>query len=144
VRIARLLVPAVALACVAALSGCSSDDATTPVRNGASIAFSSMTPHVGQKLEMRVVHVQTGVEVGYAKLDPIASAAFTLSIPDVLVANETYYIDWYADLNGNGRYDDPPTDHAWRRTIIASMAPYTLSFVHDTVWTDIDFPATRP
>jgi hypothetical protein len=141
VRLARLLAPAFAALAVVALSGCSSSNSTSPSRYDLTVNMSGMGPHVGQMLELRVVHAETGVEVGYAKIDRVTSTSFTVSVPDILVPGESYDVDWYADLNRNGAYDAPPVDHAWRRFIGPVQGPVTLTFMHDTNWTDIDFPA---
>lgn len=139
-KLTRLLAPLAALTLVAALCGCSGSDATTPERFGVTVSMEAMNPHVGQTLQLRVVHAETMVEVGYAKVAPITAADFTVDVPDVLIMGETYYIDFYADMNMNGRYDAPPVDHAWR-FVRTAAGPVSITFVHDTNWTDIDFPA---
>ena len=141
-RLARLLAPALlATAAVLSLSGCSSSNSTTPARYGLVVNMTGMGPHVGQSLSLRVVHVDTQVEVGYAKISPITTTAFTVAIPDILVPGERYMVDFYADLNRNGRYDAPPADHAWRRFIGPIQGPVTIAFTHDVNWTDVQFPA---
>lgn len=139
-KLRRLFAPLSALALGLALMGCSGGDATSPARYGLNVAMSSMGPHVGHLLELRVVHVESGVEVGYARVDSISTTEFTVSVPDVLIAGETYWVDFYADFNMNQRYDDPPVDHAWRRVIASITGNTSLSFVHDVNFTDIDFP----
>ena len=139
----RRLVPAAALAIVALLLAvaCTKDDATSPKRYPLTVNFTNMNPHVGQDLFLRIVHDESGVEVGFAEVEPITTPDFSVTIPDVLVAGESYHVDWYADLNGNYTYDAPPVDHAWRRqTGPASAGPYVINFTHDTNWTDIQFP----
>jgi hypothetical protein len=139
-KLARLLAPALSLALAAALCACSGSDATTPERYGVTVSMEGMRPHVGQLLEMRVVHAESNTEVGYTKIDPVMATDFLVSIPDVLIAGETYYIDFYADLNMDRGYDAPPVDHAWR-FVRTATGPVSITFVHDTNWTDIDFPA---
>ena len=137
----RRLVPvALALALTAAALGCGGDTTSTPIRYNASVDFMGMAPHLGQMLELRVVHAATGVEVAYWKVPQIVSPNFTVTASDCLVVGETYYVDFYADLNGDGSYDAPPTDHAWRRWINPASGPMVVSFTHDIIWTDIDFP----
>ena len=142
-RSLRRLVPAAALALVALLLAvaCTKDDATSPKRYPLTVNFANMNPHVGQDFYLRVVHEATGVEVGFTELEPITTANFSLTVPDVLVAGESYRVDFYADLNGNYAYDAPPVDHAWRRlTGPVGAGPYVIDFTHDTIWVDIQFP----
>ena len=73
-------------------------------------------------------------------MNPIPGAAFEVAIPDILIAGETYLVDFYVDYNRNGRYDAPPADHAWRRVVNAPAATASLAFVHNANFTDIQFP----
>lgn len=139
-RLARLLAPMLATAAVLSLSACTSSNSTTPSRYGVVVNMTGMGPHVGQSLHLRVVHVDTQVEVGHARIDRVTTTAFTVAVPDVLVPGERYTVDFYADLNRNGHYDAPPTDHAWRRFIGPVAGPVTIAFTHDVNWTDIDYP----
>jgi hypothetical protein len=142
-RLAARLAATASAACLAALlTGCGgSDGDSNIVRNDLSLRMESMGPHVGHDLEVRVIHVETGREIGYVSVTPITNTDFTVVLPEVLVAGERYWVDFYADYNMNGRYDDPPVDHAWRRVVNATGANAVVTFVHDTAFTDIDFPS---
>jgi len=101
--------------------------------------FASMTPHVGQKLEVAVRDMnRTGKEVGRVSLNAIAAADFSLSLP-FLEIGHSYVVDFYADLNQNGVYDAPPTDHAWREMVSNVAGDETLTFSHNTNFTDIQW-----
>ncbi len=136
----RLLALALSLAAVALLSGCSSGTATSPERHAFTLNLTGMAPHVGQRLDLRIVHRATMNEVARARVATIPSASFQLIVPDALVAGETYHVDFYADFNRNGRYDAPPADHAWRRVVNAPAAPVSITFMHDANFTDIRWP----
>ncbi|RMG84911.1 MAG: T9SS C-terminal target domain-containing protein [Bacteroidetes bacterium] len=100
--------------------------------------FSGMTPHVGQKLEARLVDKSTLEEVARTSVDPIASADFTLTLTGE--TGKSYFVDFYADLNKNGIYDAPPTDHAWRlEADMLAAGDNMLSFDHNTNFTDIEW-----
>jgi len=43
-------------------------------------------------------------------------------------------------MDENGRYDPPPTDHAWRLEISEVTEGTSLTFTHNTNFTDIDWP----
>ena len=49
----------------------------------------------------------------------------------------TYMLDFYADLNGNGLYDAPPVDHAWRLQNVTTLGDLDREFVHNQDFTDI-------
>jgi hypothetical protein len=53
-----------------------------------------------------------------------------------------YYVDFYADHNGNGVYDPPPADHAWRLDLMNVTGDSGLDFSHNTNFTDIQWPVT--
>ncbi len=107
--------------------------------NNLTLRFTAMTPHVGQKLEVRVVDKGTRKEVGRTSLDAIPGADFDVNLPEVLEIGASYWIDFYADLNQNGIYDSPPVDHAWRLNLDNVAGDTTLTFVHNTNFTDIDW-----
>ncbi len=104
-----------------------------------TLNFIGMNPHVGQLLEMRIVRQDNNKEVGRAKVDAIPAPEFSVSIPGIEVGHD-YNVDFYADLNGNGSYDAPPTDHAWRLTVNSSTGNFVDNFTHNTNFTDIDWP----
>lgn len=140
--VSAALSAALAVVLGSALLGCQGgDNSTVPTRYAATVDFQGMAPHMGQILELRVVHATTGEEVAYWYVRQVTSPNFVVTAADCLILGESYYVDFYADLNGNGHYDTPPTDHAWRRWIGPVTGPMVLSFTHDTIWTDIDFPA---
>lgn len=116
-----------------------SDTSTSDSGSEFRIDCTDFTPHVGQLLELKVVRAATGRTVGYYRLDAIPGPDFDLEIRDIIKTGEDYRVDFYADLNGNGRYDAPPVDHAWRLTGTGTAAGLSLTFAHNTSFTDIDF-----
>lgn len=99
----------------------------------------NMTPHIGQKLELRVYRTDNSEEVARTKVDMIAGADFSVSIPQIEISQD-YTVDFYADLNGNGNYDAPPTDHAWRMNFNSSTGNFVQNFSHNTNFTEIEWP----
>lgn len=100
------------------------------------VQFTNMDPHVGQKFELRIVDKATGKEVGRSSLDAIANHDFEVELEAIDIGG-SYWIDFYADLNQNGVYDSPPTDHAWRLELNNAQGDTTLTFSHNTGFTDI-------
>ena len=103
------------------------------------VRFMSMNPHVGQKFEFRVVDKGTRMEVGRVSLAAIANHDFDVEL-EVVETGHSYWIDFYADFNMNGLYDAPPTDHAWRLELNDAQGDTTLTFTHNTTFTDIMWP----
>jgi len=103
-----------------------------------TVNFSAMTPHVGQMLELRVEDNVSNKEVDRIKIPSITGANFDVQIVGLMLNNE-YNIEFYADLNGNGLYDSPPTDHAWKITFTNTTGDVVQSFTHNTNFTDINW-----
>ena len=104
-----------------------------------SLELTGMTPHVGQLFELRVKDTESGQTVGQYRLGAVAGPDFTLDIPGIIEMERSYTVDFYADLNGDGEYDAPPTDHAWRETGMGTASGLTIAFTHATNFTDIAF-----
>ncbi len=103
-----------------------------------TLDLAGMTPHVGQKFELRVVDKVTGMEVGRSTIDEIPAAAFSASVAGLQLGH-SYWIDFYADLSKNGIYDPPNTDHAWRMEVNDVQGDAILNFSHNTNFTEIDW-----
>ncbi len=103
-----------------------------------TLNFNGMSPHLGEKLEIRVIDKATGKEVGREVVSSIPSANFSVDL-HVLLAGHSYWVDFYADHNGNGIYDAPPTDHAWRLEANSVTGDVTLDFTHNLNFVDIDW-----
>ncbi len=103
----------------------------------------SMSPHIGQQFELRVVKKDNNVELDRIKIETIVSPNFSVQIPQFELSTE-YNIDFYVDVNGNKSYDAPPTDHAWRLTLNSNTGNYITNFTHNTIFTDIQWaPLTK-
>ncbi|MBU0690451.1 T9SS type A sorting domain-containing protein, partial [bacterium] len=100
--------------------------------------FNGMTPHLNQLLEIRIIDSVTELEVGRKRVEIVPAANFSVVIPG-LTRNGSYRADFYADLNGNGRYNNTPTDHAWSMNFSNPDGNVTLDFTHNTNFTNIDW-----
>jgi len=103
------------------------------------VNFTSMTPHVGQLFELRVVDAQNQEEAGRISLPAVLVPNYSVEVPGFDL-NKDYNIDFYADLNGNGSYNAPPVDHAWRQTFNSSTGDFTSAFSHNASFVDIQWP----
>jgi len=101
-----------------------------------SLDLEGMSPHLGQKLEARLISKESNKEVDRAKVDAITTTAFSVLLKGKI--GESYWIDFYADLNENGVYDAPPIDHAWRINANSLLAGTNrVRWPHNTLFTDI-------
>ena len=101
-----------------------------------TVNFTGMTPHVGQTGNLLVVDNETGEEIERSSGE--IEEIFSLEIPGI-VSGHSYTIDIFADLNGNGYYDTPPTDHSWRLELNNVDGNEVVDFAHNTNFTDIEW-----
>jgi len=106
-----------------------------------TLNLTGLTPHLSEYFEMRMVNTATTEEVGRVSVDAVPAADFSISMGG-MHAGQEYNVDFYADHNGNGQYDAPPTDHAWRLTFAQQAGDTALNFSHNTNFTDIQFPTS--
>ncbi|PJF33370.1 MAG: hypothetical protein CUN57_02360, partial [Phototrophicales bacterium] len=83
---------------------------------------------------LRVVEKNSGTVVYETKI--VASPEFSISAYGI-EKGMSYNVDFFADHNGNGMYDAPPADHAWRLELNNVAGDTTLNFAHNTNFTDI-------
>lgn len=132
---------------VAAMSmsviSCSDDKTTTPeptpsTYRNLTVSMASMDPHVGQVMEFSVASAEN--LYSRAVLDPLPSAQFAFVINNAL-PEQALRFDFFADLNGNGNYNPPPADHAWRVTL-PDTGDAVVNFTHNISFTDISDTST--
>jgi mono/diheme cytochrome c family protein len=113
--------------------------AAAPSEPGLPLTFDAtgFTPHLGQVFGLSVHKVSDGRLVGSYRLASVPAASFRVTIPGVVEPGEDYRVDFYADMNGNGAYDAPPADHAWRVLQSSDAAGLAVTFAHGTSFTDI-------
>jgi hypothetical protein len=104
-----------------------------------SISLTGLAPHVEQYFELRVINVNSGNVVGVYVKPTLGEADSTITIPGIVHLDGEYQIDFFSDFNGNGVYDAPPVDHAWRITLTAGAEGISAEFAHNTDFTDIGF-----
>jgi hypothetical protein len=101
-----------------------------------TLSFTSMTPHVGQKLTLFVRDKAMKMDMDTIIVPQIATPAFDIYSWKI-TPGASYNLDFYADFNKNGVYNAPPTDHAWRIALNNVKSDTIISFVHNTSFTDI-------
>jgi hypothetical protein len=129
--IRKMIVAALALALVASAAAFGEVTLT--------LEFTDLGPHVGQALSLRVIDVSSLVEVARVTVPAVPSATFQMDVSP-FTEGHTYQVDYFLDQNGNGAFDAPPVDAAWRFFISSIQGPGVVGVVHDTAFTNIDWP----
>ncbi len=136
----RLDLPATGVADLTFVHNTNFTDISSPAVTQAgdfTLNFTGMTPHLGQLLELRVIREATNETVGMYRLGAITLPAFTITIPGIIGVGIDYRVDFWADFNNNKLCDAPPTDHAWRLTGTGGPTGLTMSFNHNTNFTNV-------
>ena len=89
--------------------------------------------HEGQSVEGALVDLADG-SVAARSGATVAGGSFALLWPGVLRAGRDYRVDYYADLNGSGACNPPPTDHGWTVAVPAFTDDVTLNVSHSTTF----------
>ncbi len=120
--------------------GLSTTSETTDLdwRYQAVVNLLGMDADVGNAFGLRIINVSSGLQEGYVELPAIEVPDFTVRVP-ISTAGVAYQVDFYADASGNGSYDAPPADHAWRILFTNGYANAAITFTYNTDYTDIDW-----
>lgn len=102
-----------------------------------------MEHHLGQRFEARLLDVEAERVVSRTLIETLDSGRFALSF-DNLIVGRTYRLEFSADMNGNGLYDAPPEDHAWRIDLTDVTEEQQVSFQHGTEFTDLGWSRFSP
>ena len=101
------------------LGGCG-DDGSDGGQPGAPFTLlfdgTGFAAHDGQTLWVAVVREDLDA-ISAADSSTILAGAFHFSFADLLQEQVAYHVDYYADVDDNGRCEPPPTDHVWRALI---------------------------
>jgi hypothetical protein len=108
-----------------------------PGYRNVALEMSEMTPDIGHLIEASVVDAANQL-VARAVLASLPAAAYAFGLPRSTPDGD-YHLDLFADLDGNGAYDPPPVDQAWRIDLPAS-GDASLGFVWNGTFTDIGTP----
>lgn len=104
------------------------------------LEITGFEPHVDgkQKLEMLVLHQNNAV--GYYRRADINEATVVAAIPGIIIPQELYRIDFYADKNQNGIYDGRPSDdHSWRLERTSNGNGIAEVWPHSGTFQDVEF-----
>jgi hypothetical protein len=95
---------------------------------------SAFQPHEGQTLFAAVVRIDNGntVEEGATV---VTNGLFELNWMSSLEEGKSFYIDYYADINGDSQCSTS-SDHYWRETIQNVMADQVIEVTHGVNFND--------
>lgn len=119
-----------------------SDIATPPDRplgGELRVAFSGFAPEVGRLFELHVIETDTGRTSALYRLAAVPGDSFAVVVPGIVMDGTPYDIDFYVDVDGNGHYDAPPVDHAWRISTTGGATGLALDFGYHLELTDVRF-----
>lgn len=95
--------------------------------------------HSTNLFEATVVRRSTGFLTSRLIIDPLENGTQEIivpnAIPPVAEPDDTFFLDFYADLNDSRSYDSPPTDHTWRRDLACDGS---LEFTHIAEFEDLE------
>jgi hypothetical protein len=103
------------------------------------LSFTGMSANIGQELNLYVRDLDSGSYLDTVRMSSIADPEFNID-SYAIVPGGTYMLDFFADLNGNGMYDAPPVDQAWRFESGQTTGDLDLEFSHNQAYTDIFAP----
>ena len=89
-------------------------------------------------MEIYFALIETSTGIVVDRESEIVTESFSVVL-DELESGVGYHIDFFADHNGNGYYDAPADDHAWRLEIASANGDEVFDFSHNTNFTDIEW-----
>ena len=114
----------------------SGDDDENSGNHALKLELQNYDPHVGQMVRARVLNRTLKTVVKDDEM-LLTTANQSFSWPQLLQNGHDYYLDFYADLNGNGACDSPDTDHTWRLKINQASADIAIDDKHNMNFSDI-------
>ncbi|MFH0882008.1 MAG: hypothetical protein V2A56_03405 [bacterium] len=94
-------------------------------------------PHAGQTLWVRTIDKGTGIESNRTSMTIPASVPFNVGFA-ALLPGHSYWVELFADGNGNDAYDGSSTDHSWVREVTSTSGDASLSFAHTAIFEELD------
>ena len=107
------------------------DAAEPPEPVSLTLSLSGMDLHVGQRLQARLINKATRSEARRVTVPEIVGGELDV-VFEGLPPGRSFFVDFFADVNGNGIYDPPPEDHAWRISADDVAEDTVVEFAHNT------------
>ncbi len=115
--------------------GTTEEDMGAPVMGDFTFNLTSFMPHNGDDVYYSLRDAD-GAEVA-SGMDRVMGGNASFTAAGVTTAGATYSISFYADIDGSGSCDAPPTDHVWQLTdqTADAMGDLTAVYEHGTDFT---------
>lgn len=137
----RLSVPTFGSATVTLDATTATSDITTPARVPRSDLVMDLSgfgaDEVGQFFALRVIDQSTRATVGAYEQPSLPGPSLTVHLPDIVEEGSNYDLDFWVDADGNGRYEGPPNDHAWRQPVTAGASGVRASWSRSDNYDDL-------
>lgn len=104
-----------------------------------TLTFADASSFVGRAFGLRVVDATTFAEVARLVVPEVQASPFDLDLDEIEIGR-TFRVDAFVDLNGNGRYDAPPVDQAWRFVVGPVLGSGRIDVPSNGPLVDIDWP----
>ena len=108
-----------------------------------TMTLTGMSVHTDKMLEIMVIQSlgkrQLGRTVGFYRLAAIKDDTINVVIPDIIDPGFAYVVEFYADANGNRKYDPPDSDHTWIERGESGTDEFHVDFEHGTTFSDLQY-----
>ena len=94
------------------------------------------TMHDGQTVHAGIVP-QGGSGLDWEASAEVVAGAFMLEGPGALQKGQSYQLNYYVDVNGNGECDPTPDDHVWRLSVPVVQESLTITVGHTTDFSNL-------
>jgi len=106
-------------------SACVMDGDRNSVRDF-ELELSELSPHLTHYFEASIVNSMGGNLQARLIIEPLEFGTQDIVV-ESMVPPGNFFLDFYADINGNHAPDMPPTDHTWRRSLCSNGV---VNFTH--------------
>lgn len=103
------------------------------------VVLENTTAYEGRTLAIRMYDYEQKEEAVRITSLPLDGGTYARELVGV-VYGRSYDVDLFIDVNGNGIYDAPPVDAAWRMTLRGVTGDDTVYFRTEDPMDDVEFP----
>jgi len=116
-------------------------DGGTPGLRSLTINLSGWDDNLHRFMQFRVAPPDNSWQVMAVIHEGVPTPTYRLELPNSLLADVDYRLDFWVDTNQSGGYNPPPADNAWSIPLPAGTADIVIDFPHNTNFTEIEHMA---
>jgi hypothetical protein len=113
-------------------------DAATPGLRSLTIELSGWDGNLNRFMQFRAAPPDNSWQIMAVIHEGVPTPSYRFELPNSLLADVDYRLDFWVDTDQSGGYNRPPTDHAWSLPLSAGTADIVIDFPHNTNFTDIE------